>query len=226
MVLQARGDEPAAQAALGELCEAYWQPVFRFLRREGRDEDQSRELTQEFVARLLSGSGIDGADPAKGRFRSYLLGALKHFLAEKRRNENRQKRGGDAVVESLQAGGTETSPGRQIADPDSNVADTYFDHEWALELMERALNKVQADFERSGKGEQFTILKPWLVGDTESLSQNDAAGQLGMKTGAVKVAIYRLRRNFGDAVRTEIAQTVDDPNEVSEELRYLIEVLS
>ena len=92
--------------------------------------------------------------------------------------------------------------------------------------MERALNKVQADFERSGKGEQFTILKPWLVGDTESLSQNDAAGQLGMKTGAVKVAIYRLRRNFGDAVRTEIAQTVDDPNEVSEELRYLIEVLS
>ena len=109
MVMRARGDAPEARAALGELCEAYWMPVFRFLRREGRSEDESRELAQEFSARLLAGGGIGNVDPEKGRFRSYLLGALKHFLAERRRNEGRQKRGGGAVVESIDSGGTRSS---------------------------------------------------------------------------------------------------------------------
>jgi DNA-directed RNA polymerase specialized sigma24 family protein len=101
MVMRASGDAPEARAALGELCEAYWMPIFKFLRREGRSEDQSQEIAQEFISRLLSGAGIHKADPKKGRFRSYLLGALKHFLAETKRNEGRQKRGGDAVLESI-----------------------------------------------------------------------------------------------------------------------------
>ena len=117
MVMSARGDAPEARAALGELCEAYWMPVFRFLRREGRSEDGSRELAQEFFTRILSVGGIDGVDPAKGRFRSYLLGALKHFLADRKRSERRQRRGGGARVESIDAGGTDTSPGMQLPDP-------------------------------------------------------------------------------------------------------------
>jgi DNA-directed RNA polymerase specialized sigma24 family protein len=226
VVMRARGDAPEARAALGELCEAYWTPVFCFLRREGRSEDDSQELAQEFFTRLLSGGGIGRADPAKGRFRSYLLGALKHFLAERKRNEARQKRGGDAAIVSIESGGTDTSPRMQIPDPAGPVADAWFDREWALAVMDRGLTAVQAAFEESGKGRQFQELKPWLIGDTENLSQADAAVQLGMTTGAVKVAIHRLRRSFRDAIQAQIAQTVTGPDEIAEELRYLVEVLS
>lgn len=226
MVMRARGDEPEARAAMGELCEAYWTPVFRFLRREERSEDDSRELAQEFFTRLLSSSGIGQVDPEKGRFRSYLLGALKHFLAERKRNERRQKRGGNAVLVSIEAGGTDTSPGIPIHDPTGPISDAWFDREWALALMDRGLQAVQAAFEESGKGKQFEVLKPWLIGDTENLSQADAGAELGMTTGAIKVAIHRLRRSFRDAVQAEIAQTVTDSDEIAEELRYLVEVLS
>ena len=101
MVMRARGHAPEASTALGDLCEAYWTPVYRFLKREGRSDDESRELTQEFFLRLLAGSTLEQANPAKGRFRSYLLGALKHFLSDHRRAEGRQKRGGDAIIESI-----------------------------------------------------------------------------------------------------------------------------
>ena len=175
---------------------------------------------------MLAGSGIGQPDPRKGRFRSYLLGALKHFLAERKRNEGRQKRGGDAMIVSIEAGGTGTSPGMPIPDPAGPVSDAWFDREWALAVMDRGLTAVQAAFEESGKGKQFEVLKPWLIGDTENLSQADAAAELGMTTGAIKVAIHRLRRSFRDAVQAEIAETVSDPDETAEELRYLVEVLS
>lgn len=226
MVNRARGDAPEARAALGELCEAYWTPVFRFLRREGRNEDESRELTQEFFSRLLAGGSLENADPGKGRFRSYLLGALKHFLADRSRNEGRLKRGGGAVIESIESGGTETSPGLQIPDPTTNVSDACFDREWALAVMDRGLQTVQAAFTGSENGKQFEVLKPWLIGETDNLSQSDAAAKLGMTTGAIKVAIHRLRKDFRDAIQAEIAQTVTTPDEIAAELRYLIEVLS
>ena len=226
MVLRARGDAPQSQAALGELCEAYWTPVFRFLRREGRSEDDSRELAQEFFTRLLSSGSIGQVDPERGRFRSYLLGALKHFLAERKRNEGRQKRGGNAVLVSIEAGGTDTSHQLPIPDPNGPVPDAWFDREWALAVMDRGLNAVQSACEESGKRKQFEVLKPWLVGDTKNLSQADAGSELGMTTGAIKVAIHRLRKSFRDAVQSEIAQTVTDSDDIAEELRYLVEVLS
>ena len=117
MVIRAQGGAPEARVALGDLCEAYWMPVYRFLKREGRNDDDSRELTQEFFSRLLVGSALEKADPGKGRFRSYLLGALKHFLADHRRAESRQKRGGDVIIESIESSGSETSPGLSIANP-------------------------------------------------------------------------------------------------------------
>lgn len=225
MVMRARGDAPEARVALGDLCEAYWTPVYRFLHREGRDPDQSEELAQEFFSRILSGSTIDNADPMKGRFRSYLLGALKHFLSDRRRAEGRQKRGGDAVIESIESGGSETSPGMQLPDTGATPTDAWFDRHWALAVMERGLATVEQSFRSSGKERQFEVLKPWLMGDADGLSQQDAATELGMSPGAVKVAIHRLRQKFGEAIRGEIAETVDTEEEVSEELRYLIEAL-
>ena len=225
LVSRARGGSPEARAALGDLCEAYWNPVFHFLRREGRGEDESRELTQDFFAKLLAGAGIDGADPAKGRFRSYLLGSLKHFLAKHRRDANREKRGGGAVVESIDSDGSETSPGLQVADPGATAGDAWFDRHWALAVMERGLDRVRVTFEDSGKGGQFEVLRPWLMGEPEGLTQAEAAAQLGMTSGAVKVAIHRLRQKFGDAIRQEIADTVDTEEEIAGELRYLIEAL-
>jgi DNA-directed RNA polymerase specialized sigma24 family protein len=225
MVMRAKGDAPEARAALGDLCEAYWNPVFRFLRREGRGEDESRELTQEFFAKLLAGAGIGEADPAKGRFRSYLLGSLKHFLANQRRDASREKRGGGAFVESIDSGGSETSPGLQVADPGAEADDAWFDRHWALAVMERGLERVRESFAYSGKGGQFEVLRPWLMGDPEGLTQADAADQLGMTRAAVKVAVHRLRQRFGEAIRREIAETVDTEEEIAVELRYLIEAL-
>ena len=225
MVLRARGEEPEARAALAELCEIYWTPVFRFLRREGRNEDVSQDLTQEFFAKLLAGNGIAMIDPQKGRFRSYLLGALKHFLAEHRRNETRQKRGGGAEIESIEDEEVSLiTP--EIPDPSAMISDPYFDRQWGIALMERGLRTVEATFRNSGRAAQFEVLKPWLVGDTENLSQASAAAQLGMTSGSIKVAIHRLRKEFGNAIRNEIEQTVSDPDAIADELRYLIEVVS
>ena len=221
----AQGDAPEAHAALSDLCEAYWTPVFRFLCREGRNEDQSRELTQEFFSRILSGSGVENAEPGKGRFRSYLLGALKNFLSNQRRDAARIKRGGEAIIESIDSGGSETSPGLQIPDTTTSPTDATFDRSWALALIQRGLNGLQDSFKAAEKAEQFEVLEPWLMGDGEKLSQADAAAELGMSVGAVKVAIHRLRQKFGEIIRTEIAETVDTEEEVRQELRYLIEVL-
>jgi RNA polymerase sigma factor (sigma-70 family) len=214
-----------SDAALGDLCEAYWMPVYRFLKREGRSDDESRELTQEFFSRLLAGNTLEKADPGKGRFRSYLLGALKHFLSDQRRAEGRLKRGGDVVIESIDSGGGETSPGLSIADPGAGASDAYFDRHWALAVMERGLDAARESFNQSGKDKQFELLKPWLIGDVEGLSQADAAAELGMSAGAVKVAVHRLRQKFGEAIRREIAETVDTEDEIAGELRYLIDAL-
>lgn len=225
MILRSRGVEPEARAALADLCEIYWTPVFRFLLREGRSAETSRELTQEFFARLLAGNGFNQIDPQKGRFRSYLLGAVKHFLSAQRRDERRLKRGGEIVMESLHDDEAALT-GHELTDPNATLTDPYFDRQWGIAIMERGLKTLESMFRDSGKAEQFEVLKPWLVGETENLSQADAAKQLGLTTGAIKVAIHRLRKEFGAAIKTEIEQTVDHPEEVAEELRYLIEVMS
>jgi len=227
VVLRTRGESAESRAALAELCEAYYAPVLAFIRREGRDEDTARELTHEFFARLLAGRGLDTAEPSRGRFRSFLLGAVKHFLADQRDRANAAKRGGGHAPISIEAGtGTDTTAELQIADPAGAVPDTVFDRQWALTLVERAIAHLAADFAAGGKQAQFDTLKPWLLGEVASLSQADAARQLGLTEGAVKVAVHRLRRRFRELVKTEIAQTLGDAAQVGEELHYLAEVLS
>jgi len=226
LVLRARGGSAESRAALSELCEAYYLPIQRFLRREGREEDAARDLAHDFFQRVLAGSGFEGADPERGRFRSYLLGALKHFLADERDRTHRRKRGGGVPPESLDASsGTDTSPGWQVADPGTAHPDASFDREWALTVMDRALWVLQKEFAGAGKADQFDLLKPWLMGDTPALSQAEAASRLATSEGAVKVMIHRLRKRFREAVRSEIAQTLRDPALVDEELKHLIEAL-
>ena len=226
-VLSARGETPGAKAALAQLCEAYWNPVFRFIRRCERPEDSARELTQEFFSQLLASNGLNAVDPAKGRFRSYLLGAVKHFLADQRDRSNAAKRGGgQTAVPIEQHLENQTTTSLQIADPESPVPDAFFDRQWALTIVERALNALAAELVSAGKAAHFEVLKPWLVGDVSELSQAEAARQLSLSEGAVKVAIHRLRKRFRMLVKQEIAGTVDQPAFIQEELRYLLEALA
>ncbi len=224
LVLRAGQHDPDGRTALADLCETYYQPVFRFLRAEGRTEDTARELTQEFFSRLLRSGNIRGADPALGRFRSYLLGAVKHFLQDQRDLAQSQKRGSGHIPEPLPDESTQAT-GPLPAHPIQPPSDTYFDREWALLILDRALHHLSQETEASGKAATFTVLKPWLTG-AASQPQAEAARQLNLSEGAIKVAIHRLRQRFREIVRQEIASTVATPEEIDTEVRYLVEVLS
>ena len=223
-VLEARGESPEAKAALSYLCAAYYAPVFAFIRRNAPDEDSARDLTQEFFARLLARQGIATVDPQRGRFRSFLLGAVKHFLADMREHAHRLKRGAGQPLESIEPG-TDTSPGLQLADPNASSPDREFDRKLALTLLDRALAALAQEHEAAGKADHFEALKPWLSGDSENISKAEAAARLGLNEGAVKVSIHRLRRRFREVISSEICQTVSDPAQVDAELHCLLEAL-
>lgn len=221
LVARSRGGDAAARGALSELCAAYYGPVVAFLRREGREEDAARELAHDFFSRLLEGGAIDGADRERGRFRSYLLAAVKRFAADQRERAGALKRGGGSVPVSLQSGGTDTEPGLQVEDAQVMVPDAAFDREWAMTLLARALTTLKQTLTGEGKADHFSVLKPWLTMAGEDQPQAVAASQLGISEAAVKVAIHRLRQRFREAVRAEIAQTVPTPEAVEEELASL-----
>lgn len=218
LVSRAQGTDPVARKALADLCEAYWPPVFRFLRRRAPDEDSARERTQAFFAHVLEGGRLDGANPAHGRFRSYLLTALRHFEARRHEHDNRLCRGGGAQHVPLEPDMPEAAR-PQAADA------LRFDHEWAVEVVRRAFAVLAAEYAGSGRSRVFDLLKPAL-GDGELPSQAELAALLGITEGAVKVAIHRLRHRFREQVRIEIAGTVPAFSDIDEELRHLVEVLS
>ena len=219
LVLRASGQGAEAQAALSELCAAYYAPVVAFLHYEGREEDAARELAHAFFEKMLAG-GVGAPEPERGRFRSYLLGALKHFLSKRRAAAAAQKRGGGAEHLAWTEDG-ETAPGLPL--PESYEDTRCFDREWAVTLIGRALAALET--EQAGKSAQFAVLKPWLDGGAGG-SQADVAQALGLSENAVKVAIHRLRVRFRELIRAEVAATVPEPGDVAEELRYLIEILS
>lgn len=224
-VVAAQGDSAEARQALSDLCAAYYAPVVAFLRHENRTEDAARELAHEFFARVLERSAFDHAHPQRGRFRSYLLGALKHFLANRRAHERRDKRGAGAAHEPI-TGETDTSPGVIVADPAAQCPDTAFDRAWALRVLERVFIVMQEEADAAGSRQEYETLKPWLTGEEAGRSPSDAARKLSMNEGALRVAIHRLRRRFRELVKAEIAQTVNDPHDVADELRHLIAALS
>lgn len=224
-VLAARGDSDAARTALSELCSAYYGPVLAYLRSTGVGAEDARDVAHEFFVGLLSRDALSGADPARGRFRSYLLGALKHFLARRRLHAGRLKRGGGAEHRSIEA---ELAAGQSPpATAPSENWDAVFDHEWAVTLVETALDRVQAEARASGAATEatFEALKPWLSFEADPGSQADAAARLGLSEGATKVAIHRLRKRFRDIVRESVAHTLPDGETVEDELRHLVEAL-
>lgn len=231
-VLAARGESPEAQDALRELCAAYYAPVHAFIRQWRRGADDARDLTHQFFARLLAGHGLSRLDRGRGRFRSYLLGAVKHFLCDLHDRRQAARRGGGTASVSLDsalaAGGTTDQPARpwEPADGSGFPPDAFFDRQWALNLLSRVLAALAREHERAGKTRDFEVLKPYLTLDAATLSPSDAAERLGIAVGAAKVAIHRLRKRFRQLVRTEIAATVADADDVSAEVNYLIQALS
>lgn len=222
-VLAARGNSPDARAALSELCATYYEPVVAFLRARCANDDRGRELAHEFFERLLKGNSITGADPQRGRFRSYLLGAVKHFVADLRDRELAAKRGAGAEHVPLEPG-TDTSPGLDPPASELRPLEVEFDRQWALTILDRAMTALAAEHAGEARREQFEVLKPWLSGAADS--QAEAAARLGLNEGAVKVAIHRLRKRFRELVKAEISHTVDDPAQVQEEMSYLVTVLA
>jgi RNA polymerase sigma factor (sigma-70 family) len=221
LVLAAGADASSAGAheALATLCETYWYPLYVFLRGSGYDAEDAQDLTQAFFARLMEKHAISQADPTRGRFRSFLLASLKHFAANKRDREMAKKRGGGAPMVSLEVEGAE---GRfQMEPPSDETPERIFDRRWALTLLARVMCRLEVEASHSGRHAQFERLKTYLTGDRPQLSYADTATQLGMSEGAVKVAVHRLRRQFRDLVRDEIAQTVASPEEIEDELRHL-----
>jgi RNA polymerase sigma-70 factor (ECF subfamily) len=209
---------PAADEALAKLCEVYWYPLYAFLRGRGHTPHDAQDLTQAFFARLLEKKVLHHADPARGRFRSFLLTSLKNFEATERDRELARKRGGGVPVLSLEF---ETAEGRLQLEPSTNeTPEKVFDRRWALTLLDRVLTRLRDETMR-GKPQQFESLKVYLTGEQPQQRYAEAAAVLGMSEGAVKVAVYRLRRQFRDFVREEIAQTVSAPEQIEDEIRHL-----
>jgi RNA polymerase sigma-70 factor (ECF subfamily) len=219
LVLRAGGRGEPAKAALSDLCGAYYEPVVAFLRREGRDADTARETAHAFFESVLT-AGMGNPEPARGRFRSYLLGALKHFLANQRAANLAGKRGGGFEHIPL-AAESDTTPGLPMPAAPETPSEVLFDREWAFTLIARALAALEV--EHAGKPEWFAALKPWLDGGGDR-PQAAVADQFGLTETAVKVAIHRLRARFRELIRHEIAATVHDPSEATDELRHLIEI--
>jgi RNA polymerase sigma-70 factor (ECF subfamily) len=219
-----REEEGRSAAALSDLCELYWYPVYAFVRRQGYSADEAADLTQEFFTRVLEKSYFQSADPARGRFRAFLCASVRHFLSNERDRMRTLKRGGGRVPISLEV---ETAEGRyRLEGRDDLTPEKLFDRRWALMLLDRALTRVRDDHVARGKGELFDRLKGFLTGDSAGIQYREIAAATGMSEGAVKVAVHRLRRHFRDALVEEIAETVSDPAEIDAEIAYLQNAVS
>ncbi len=219
LAAQQGGDASQMHKAMSALCRDYWYPLYAFVRRRGHAPHDAQDLTQAFFLSLLETNAA--ADPARGKFRSYLLGALKNFLANDWHRAQTQKRGGGQKLVEWDALDAES---RYALEPaEQTDADALFDKRWVMELLARAMAKLRGEFAAKGDVETFELLKGTLSG-AES-SREAIAQQLGMSEGALKVAIHRLRQSYREVLRAEIAETVDSPADIEAEMRHLVAVL-
>lgn len=224
-VVLAAGKSDSAQAAgaLERLCRTYWYPLYAFVRREGYNAQDSEDLTQEFFARFLAKEYFGRAEPALGRFRSFLLACLKHFLSEHRRHAGRLKRGGG---QSFLSWDSLTAEDRYHSEPaDPVTPEKVFDRRWALTLLEQALTRLGEEQSAAGKGAMFARLKDYLWGESSGAGYAEMAARLGITEGVLKVRVHRLRQRYRELLREEVAQTVAAASSIDEELRYLIAVI-
>lgn len=215
----AQGTGEAAALALSDLCAAYHRPVQAFIRHWCGDGEQARDLTQEFFARLLARPAL-AAERSKGRFRSYLLGMVKHFLLEQKRNAHTLRHGGGASLESLD----ETETGR--ADTVGLPPDKLFDQQWACSVLERALENLSVEMNTQGKAELFSLLRPWLADAAAHGDQQTAAARLGLSETAVRVQVHRLRKRYREWIEAEVSQTLNGGITLQEEMQHLLAALA
>ena len=225
VVLAAGGsDTGTARDALARLCESYWYPLYAFLRRGGHDVEDARDLTQGFFAHLLGKGDIRLADPARGRFRSFLLTACKNFVVNREEAERAVKRGGGRELLSLDFVDAENRFRLEAVEHDT--PETLFEAAWARALLDRVMALLSRDYEARGQGALFEALQEGLAGGDGAGPHAETAAELGLTEGAVKVAAHRMRRRFRELLRAEIAETLPSPSEIEDEIRALFEALS
>lgn len=223
-VLEAgKGDSPAAAAALEELCRAYWYPLYAFVRRQGHSPEEAEDLTQSFFERLLEKDYLRLADPERGRFRSFLLSALKNFLTNEWTRSTRQKRGGGCAPVSWDRESAEHRYGMEPVD--RLTPEKIFEKQWAITVLEQVLGRLQQEEIAAGHECFFQEVKGWLWGDKGDTGYAELAGQLGLTESALKAAVHRLRLRYRELLREEIGRTVATPLEVQEELEGLMAAL-
>lgn len=223
VVLEAgKQGRPQAAAALEKLCRSYWYPLYAFIRHRGYSPEDAQDLTQGFLAGLLATGSLDTVHPTKGRFRSFLLAALNHFLANEWDKARTLKRGGNRTMVSLDA-----AESRYDAEPrDPLSPDRLFERRWALTLLEQVSARLSAEYRSTNRGPLFESLQVYLAGEKGLPPYQHTADRLGLSLDAVKKAVERLRRRYGELMREEIARTVSEPAEVDQEIRYLRTVLT
>ena len=218
------GDSPQAEQALETLCRAYWYPLYVFVRRRGQSPEDAEDLVQEFFARLLQKHYLDAVEPERGRFRTFLIMALKRFMANEWDRSRAKKRGGGQELLSLDTALAENRYREEC--PVEMEADLAFERQWALTLLDEALTRVAAEQNALGKIAEFELLRPFLTPGSGPVSYGEVARKLGTTEVAVRMAVHRLRRRYRQVFREALAQTVATPPDVDAEMRYLLEVLS
>jgi RNA polymerase sigma-70 factor (ECF subfamily) len=217
------GKSTEARQALSELCRTYWYPLYAFVRRSGYTREDAQDLTQEFFARLLTRDWLAQVDESKGRFRSFLLAALKHFLANELDKARALKRGGAHRIISLDGVTAETR--YQLEPAHLESPDKIFERRWAFQLLDKALAALQQEQVQAGKGAVFDSLKDCLAGNRESVPYAELAPRLGVTVGALKVMVHRFRSRYRELLREEVSHTVVESSQIEGEMRYLVEVL-
>ncbi len=225
VVLAAGVDSTAgSQTALATLCQAYWYPLYTFVRRQGVSPHDAEDLTQGFFAWLLASNQVRVADPARGKFRSFLLVTLKHFLSDERKKAQAQKRGGGRTLVSLDA---ESAEERYLLEPATELTpERIYDQRTACAVMAQTVARLRQEYVAAGRAELFEELKHFESGGEANASYRDVAQRLDLSESAVKSAIFRLRRRHRELLRAEVAQTVATYADVDDEIRHLISVLS
>jgi RNA polymerase sigma factor (sigma-70 family) len=225
VVLAAAGkkDLASAEQSLEKLCRVYWLPLYTYVRRQGESPHDAQDLTQEFFTRLLEKDFLDSVDQTKGRFRSFLLASLNHFLSNQRDRARAQKRGGGQTPLSLDFSDAETSIGFQPAD--EQTPEKAFDKRWALTLLDQTLGRLRREYSARGKETLFEQLKTTLTEGRGGVAYADLSARLGISEAAVKMAVLRLRQRYREVLRLEISETVAEESEVEAELRDVFRAL-
>ncbi len=224
MVLAAGSDGSSTGQALADLIEGYWYPVYAFVRSQGFNQEDARDLVQSYFATMMEKGTLGTLRPEAGRFRSFLLVSVRNFLHNERDWRRAAKRGGDKLIESLDTLAAEARLSDEPAAPAD--AESAFERRWASTVVQRSIETLEAEFEAAGQGDRFKLLRGLLTGDEPTLPYRELAERMGMSEAGVKSVAHRMRKRFGVVLRGEVSQTVGRPGDVEDEIRYLLRVLA